>query len=168
MRRDADRQTLGTARTLLASLGGHRIERRIAPGDDDLPRRVDVGNVDRQLCCPDPFHDAFHVDFVEALDGREAVAAREGFLHQFATQTDERQGIGKGQRAAGDRSAEGADRHAGDGSGMDVFGHQGAGRGNAGDQQRGLDRGRRVQRLRSCRGQRYRRRGHRSPPRSSA
>src|SRR4051812_32898085 len=33
MRRDADRQMLGTARTLLASLSDHRIERRILPGD---------------------------------------------------------------------------------------------------------------------------------------
>ena len=37
MRRDADRQTLGTACALLASLGNHRDQSGIAPGDDDLP-----------------------------------------------------------------------------------------------------------------------------------
>ena len=136
----------------MAHFGGRRIERRIAPGDDDLPRRVDVGNVDRELCCPDLFQNAFHVRLVEALDGCEAVAAREGCLHQFATQADEWNGIGKGQGATGDRGAEGADRHAGDGSGLDVFGHQGPGRGDAGDQQRGLNRGRREQRLRVVEG----------------
>jgi hypothetical protein len=57
-----------------------------------------------------------------------AVPAWEGRLHQLAAQMDERQRVGKGQRAAGDRRAKGADRHAGDGSGVDVFGHQGAGR----------------------------------------
>ena len=44
MRRDADRQTLGTARALLPSLGDHRVEGRITPGDDDLQGRIDVGN----------------------------------------------------------------------------------------------------------------------------
>jgi hypothetical protein len=147
MRRDADRQTLGTMRAVLPSLGGHRLERRISAGDDDLLGRIDVRNVDGTGGGPDPLHDAFHVDFVEALDGGEAIAAREGRLHQLAPQMDERQGIGKGQRSTGDRRAKGADRHAGDGCGADVFGRQGAGCGHAGDQQRGLDRDGRVQRF---------------------
>ena len=124
MRRDADRQTLGVVRALLASLGGHCIERSITPGDDDLLGRIDVGNVDGTRCGPDPLHNGLHVDFVETLDGGEAIAAREGRLHQLAPQMDERQGIGKGQRAAGDRRAKGADRHASDRSGVDVVGHR--------------------------------------------
>jgi hypothetical protein len=132
---------LGTLRASLASLGSHRVERGITPGDDDLPGRIDVGNIDGQIGGPSSLHDAFHLDFVEALDGGEAIAAREGRLHQFATQTDERQGISEGQRAASNRRTKGADRHASDGRRLDLFGHQGTCRGNTGNQQRGLDGG---------------------------
>ena len=37
MRRDADRQTFGIVRALPESPGGHRIERSITPGNDELP-----------------------------------------------------------------------------------------------------------------------------------
>ena len=37
MRRDADRQTFGMVRALPESQGGHRIERGITPGNDELP-----------------------------------------------------------------------------------------------------------------------------------
>jgi hypothetical protein len=43
-------------------------------------------------------HPVFHVCFVEAPDGGEAIAAREGRLLQLPLEADERQGIGKGHK----------------------------------------------------------------------
>jgi hypothetical protein len=60
--------------------------------------RGDVGNADRTRCRPDPMHHVFHVCFVEAPDGGEAMAAREGRLLQPPLEADERQGIGKGHK----------------------------------------------------------------------
>jgi hypothetical protein len=76
MRRDADRQTLGTVRALLASLRRRGIERGSEAGDDDLEGRIDVGDVDGTRCGPDFLYDLFDVGFVETLDGGEAIAGR--------------------------------------------------------------------------------------------
>src|SRR4029077_2263021 len=81
MRRNADRQSLGTASTVLKRLCDDGSERSIASSDDDLLGCIDIGKVHGRLCSSDLLDEVYDTDFVEALNEGESIAVGKCGVH---------------------------------------------------------------------------------------